>query len=99
MKAAIFALFAFVGFSSPCIATQNSLPAGGLLVAVDWQEPALLPPQFRNHCAIDRLSGRPYCANHCGTSYQFYYCSQASFGCCHLGRGYCDWNGHLRCAP
>jgi hypothetical protein len=25
------------------------------------------------------------------------YCSEASFGCCHVGRGYCDPSGLLRC--
>ena len=69
------------------------------LVAVDWQPPWSLPPRFRNHCRYDPLRGRSYCANHCGPDYQFYFCSQESFGCCHAGYGYCDWKGHLRCAP
>ena len=71
----------------------------GPIVRVDWQYPWQLPPHFRNHCAYERLTGRPYCSNHCGSDYQFLYCSDASFGCCHLGRGYCDWNGLLRCHP
>jgi len=74
-------------------------PASGLLVPADWQEPGGLPPQFRNHCGFDKTGGRPYCANHCGGDYQFFSCSEASFGCCHLGHGYCDWKGHLRCSP
>jgi hypothetical protein len=65
----------------------------------DWQVPRALPPRFRNHCAYDRFSGRPYCSDHCGFEYQFYYCSHRSFGCCRLGFGYCDWNGLLRCHP
>jgi hypothetical protein len=69
------------------------------VVRVDWQSPWSLPPRFRNHCRYDRVRGRPYCANHCGPDYQFYFCSQESFGCCHPGYGYCDWKGHLRCAP
>jgi hypothetical protein len=69
------------------------------LAAVDWQPPWLLPPRFRNHCRYDAARGRPYCANHCGPDYQFYFCSAESFGCCHPGYGYCDWKGHLRCAP
>ena len=44
-----------------------------------------LPPRFRNHCAIDTFSGRPYCSDHCGFEYQFYYCSHQSFGCCRIG--------------
>ncbi len=70
------------------------------LILVDWQDPAALPPQFRNHCMTDGgWWGRPYCSNHCGRGYQFYYCSSASFGCCTVGYGYCDDRGHLRCHP
>ena len=69
------------------------------IIRVDWQDPATLPPQFRNHCSIDSWSGRPYCADHCGLGYQFYYCTPESFGCCRVGFGYCDWHGHLRCHP
>jgi hypothetical protein len=70
-----------------------------LAVRVDWQYPPHLPPRFRNHCRYEYFTARPYCSDHCGSDYQFYYCSQASFGCCHLGRGYCDWSGLLRCHP
>jgi hypothetical protein len=73
--------------------------AGVPPVAVDWQGPRSLPPRFRNHCRYDPVRGRWYCANHCGPDYQFYFCSPESFGCCHPGYGYCDWKGHLRCAP
>lgn len=71
----------------------------GVMVPVDWQEPLQLPPRFRNHCAIEKFTGRPYCSDHCGADYQFYYCSPTSFGCCRLGRGYCAANALLRCAP
>jgi hypothetical protein len=67
--------------------------------AFDWQTPEQLPPVFRNHCTFENFTNRPYCSNHCGIDYQFYFCSPASFGCCHLGHGYCDWNGVLRCHP
>lgn len=69
------------------------------LVAVDWQDPATLPPRFRNHCEVQARSGRSYCADHCGRGYQFYYCSTVSFGCCAVGYGYCDRHDHLRCHP
>jgi hypothetical protein len=69
------------------------------IIQVDWQDPATLPPRFRNHCSIDSWSGRPYCADHCGLGFQFYYCTPESFGCCRVGFGYCDWHGHLRCHP
>jgi len=90
---------------SICIASVATCPAGGyselsgFLVRVDWQEPLQLPPRFRNHCTYENFTARPYCSDHCGIDYQFYYCSEASFGCCHLGRGYCDFNGLLRCHP
>ena len=61
------------------------------IVRIDWQYPWQLPPQFRNHCAFEVFTARPYCSNHCGSDYQFLYCSKASFGCCHVGRGY--WRG------
>ena len=64
----------------------------------DWgRNPSDLPPRFRTNCGIH--NGRFYCAYHCGTEYQFYYCSRASFGCCHIGDGYCDYRGYLRCRP
>jgi hypothetical protein len=77
----------------------NYTPAAAPLVRVDWQDPRSLPPHFQNHCSFDVIRGRWFCANHCGIDYQFYFCSPASFGCCHAGYGYCDWNGSLRCAP
>jgi len=69
------------------------------LILSDWQEPLDLPPRFRNHCSFDISRGRYYCSDHCGYDYQFYYCSKRSFGCCHIGLGYCDWDGLLRCRP
>lgn len=83
MKAVVFFILASV-------APAAALPG-------DWQTPEQLPPQFRNHCTFENFTHRPYCSNHCGIDYQFYFCSPASFGCCHLGHGYCDWNGILRC--
>ena len=74
-------------------------PQRTAVIRVDWQWPQWLPRRFRNHCAVDTFSGRPYCSDHCGLDYQFYLCSPASFGCCHIGSGYCDWNGLLRCHP
>ncbi len=69
------------------------------IIAIDWQDPAELPPQFRNHCTVAPWSGRPYCEDHCGRGYEIFYCTPASFGCCRVGHGYCDWHGHLRCSP
>ena len=69
------------------------------VIAVDWQDPTLLPAAFRNHCTIDRWTGRTICSNHCGSDYEFYFCTPASFGCCRVGYGYCDGHGDLRCHP
>ncbi len=72
---------------------------GAPVVRVDWQDPAALPPQFRNHCTVAPWSGRPYCEDHCGRGYEIFYCTPVSFGCCRVGHGYCDLHGHLRCSP
>jgi hypothetical protein len=65
----------------------------------EWQEPSSLPQRFRNHCRFDVAHGRSFCSNHCGSDYQFYYCTNKSFGCCHIGRGYCAGGGVLSCRP
>jgi hypothetical protein len=97
---AALALTSVVVAASLCVAAPAAGPlsAPGIIQA-DWQGPLSLPPRFRNHCAIDAASGRPYCSDHCGFEYQFYYCTQLSFGCCRIGFGYCDWRGQLRCNP
>jgi hypothetical protein len=93
-----FALVMSLMCSSPsCAGELNYTPVEAPLLRMDWQDPTILPPHFRNHCGFIR--GRWVCSNHCGIDYQFYFCSPASFGCCHTGYGYCDWNGSLRCAP
>jgi hypothetical protein len=79
--------------------TPRAADPNGLVVAMDWQGPQSLPRRFRNHCSYDSYSGRSYCSDHCGFDYQFYYCSRASFGCCRVGVGYCNWSGLLRCHP
>jgi hypothetical protein len=100
LKAFAIAVVSSLAWATVCLAgAANLSPESGLLVHVDWQYPPQLPPQFRNHCTYENFTGRPYCSNHCGIGYQFFYCSEASFGCCRLGHGYCDWNGFLRCAP
>lgn len=99
LAAFIFALMCASGSSRAAAGELNSTPARDSFIRADWQGPWSLPPRFRNHCSYDVNSGRVYCSNHCGIDYQFYYCSPASFGCCHPGYGYCNWKGHLRCAP
>jgi|SRR5579862_2096151 len=99
-KVIVLALCASIAWtSSGAAAGFATMPERAPLLRVDWQVPEQLPPQFRNHCTAENFTGRPYCSNHCGIDHQFFYCSQGSFGCCRLGHGYCDWDGHLRCAP
>ena len=91
---------AVVVWASACFAgAATDLPRGGATLRVDWQVPEYLPPRFRNHCTYENFTGRPYCSDHCGINSQFYFCSEISYGCCHLGHGYCDFNGYLRCHP
>ena len=106
MKAILFGWIAAIALaggaqagSLAVLLAQGRPATQASVIEVDWQDPATLPPQFRNHCRIDSWSGRPYCADHCGLGYQLYYCTPDSFGCCRVGFGYCDWHGHLRCHP
>jgi hypothetical protein len=99
-KAVVLALLVyFVAAPVGTAAAFEIRRAPGAAILVDWQYPESLPPRFRNHCSTEYFTGRPYCADHCGSDYQLFYCSEASFGCCHLGRGYCDFHGLLRCSP
>jgi hypothetical protein len=99
----LLATFAFASAlvaASLCAAAPATGPlSAASVVEADWQGRLSLPPRFRNHCVIDFFSGRPYCSNHCGIDYQFYYCTPRSFGCCRISFGYCDWHGQLRCHP
>jgi hypothetical protein len=99
-KTAVFiALTMLVAAPAAGAMPMHSLGGHAVVMRVDWQGPMQLPRRFRNHCSVENFTGRPYCSNHCGADYQFYYCSQASFGCCHLGHGYCSGNSQLRCTP
>jgi hypothetical protein len=55
-----------------------------------------LPRRHQNHCSF--VNGHYVCAGHCGADYQVYYCATSGSGCCHVGRGYCDAGGRLRCS-
>jgi hypothetical protein len=98
MKIWVLAILFCIASGAACLA-GGDVELGGFLVRADWQEPLQLPPRFRNHCALENFTGRPYCSDHCAVDYQFYYCSESSYGCCHLGHGYCDFHGLLRCHP
>ena len=99
MFAVALTLLLCAGWVTVCPAAQTIKPADVPIIQVDWQTPQSLPRRFRNHCARDAFSGRPYCSDHCGFDYQFFFCSRELFGCCRPGFGYCDWNGLLRCHP
>jgi len=106
MKTLLLGAIALAALLGPAAAGPLAPPArasvrldAAPMLQVDWQDPALLPRRFRNHCVADPRSGRTYCENHCGRGYEFYVCSPDSFGCCHVGYGYCDWHGELRCHP
>jgi hypothetical protein len=101
LAAALYVLFLATPAAHAAAISPSTSIASLLSFAIpaDWQDPWQLPRRFRNHCRYDYFTPRPYCSDHCGADYQFYYCSEASFGCCHLGRGYCDWRGFLRCYP
>src|SRR6516162_317109 len=98
VKILLFAVLTCIVWVSTCLAGERSYsPANGLLIRVGWQESWFLPRRFRNHCSFDVTRARYYCSNHCGSDYEFYYCSKKSFGCCHIGVGYCERDGLLRC--
>jgi len=99
-KRAAAALFAVGLALGPGISSSGAgepiySPVRGLLTY--GHEPNDLPPRFRTNCSIQ--NGRFYCAYRCGSGYEFFYCSAASFGCCHVADGYCDYHGFLRCRP
>lgn len=54
-----------------------------------------LPVLHQNHCGT--VNGHFVCADHCGVDYQVYFCPATASGCCHVGYGYCDAGGQLRC--
>ena len=62
-----------------------------------WAAMPLLPRRLQNHCGD--YNGHFICADHCGVDYQVYYCPATASGCCHIGLGYCDGAGRLRCSP
>jgi hypothetical protein len=62
-----------------------------------WAALPALPRRLQNHCGY--YNGHFICADHCGADYQVYYCPATASGCCHIGLGYCDVGGRLRCSP
>jgi hypothetical protein len=98
MKPVLLAILAMVALACECDAANLLYsPPDSPAIFAGWQDPAVLPPRYRNHCGT--IDGRYTCANHCGSGYEFYYCSAAAFGCCRSGFGYCDGQGRVRCGP
>lgn len=81
--------------SGPMSLAPPPQEAGVVQFTYSWQALPLLPKRFQNHCGFWR--GNFICADHCGPTYQLYYCSPVAFGCCHNGQGYCGGDGGLRC--
>jgi hypothetical protein len=88
-----------------CLASSSASSAdeaigrgtAGSLVFAGWHQSSRYAHRLPNHCSYDPTHGYYYCSNHCGADYEFYFCSPRSFGCCHIGVGYCDYLGYLRC--
>ena len=100
VKTAQIALLTCIAWASACCAAEPGYsPVHRRFVHSERQGPWDLPRRFRNHCSFDVTYAIYYCSDHCGVDYQIYYCSKRSFGCCHIGHGYCDWNALLRCRP
>ena len=100
IKSALLAGLVAILWTTVCPAGEPDYTAAiRPLIYFDPGDPAFLPRRFRNRCSFDVTYGRYYCSNRCGSDYQFYYCSRWSFGCCHIGVGYCDAAGLLRCRP
>jgi len=62
-----------------------------------WFAMPPLPRRLQHNCGYH--NGNLVCSDNCGVDYQKYFCSPTAMGCCHIGLGYCDGAGHLRCSP
>ena len=76
--------------------TERYRPPAIAQFSFTWAMLPLLPRRYQNHCGYH--DGHFVCADHCGVDYQIYACSRTATGCCHIGQGYCDDNGRLRCS-
>ena len=101
MKTLIWVAASFVAAAATCAASDKPAerqhsPAVEQF-SYSWVAMPLLPRRLQNHCGY--YNGRFICADHCGADYQVYYCPTTASGCCHVGLGYCDGAGRLRCSP
>ena len=101
MKTLAWGAALFAAMMATCAATERQVerrysPAVEQFT-YSWVAMPLLPRRHQNHCGY--YHGHFICADHCGLDYQVYYCSREATGCCHIGHGYCDGAGNLRCSP
>jgi hypothetical protein len=94
--AALLVAMATPGTASEQQAERHPAPAAGQFSYGRMAMP-LLPHRHQSHCGF--YNGHFICADHCGVEYQIYSCSRTATGCCHVGQGYCDSAGLLRCSP
>jgi len=90
----------FIAMAATCMASERverGYPPAVVQFSYSWVAMPLLPRRYQNHCGY--YNGHFTCADHCGADYQIYYCSESATGCCHVGQGYCDAVGRLRCSP
>ena len=99
MKTLIWLPALLATLATTCMAAERleRRPRAVEQFSYNWAAMPLLPRRYVNHCGYH--NGRLTCADHCGADYQIYYCSKTATGCCHVGQGYCDRTGRLRCSP
>jgi hypothetical protein len=101
MKTLIWVAALLVATVTICMAaekrTERHRPPAVEQSSSSWAAIPLLGRRHQNHCGY--RNGHFICADHCGVDYQIYSCSKTATGCCHIGQGYCDGTGKLRCSP
>jgi hypothetical protein len=101
MKTLMWVVAPFVAVATTCAAADRPAePPYAPAVTQFSYSPFAMPPlprRHQNHCGY--YNGHFVCADHCGADYQVYSCPSNATGCCHVGLGYCDAAGNLRCSP
>lgn len=101
MKFPFLATVALVATTSVCFAQERHPDRLHSSVVEQftygWGPMPPLPRRLQNNCHF--FNGTLVCSDNCGMDYQKYFCSPKATGCCHIGLGYCDGEGHLRCSP
>ena len=100
MKTLTWVAALLIAVATTCTASERAerrQPPAVEQFSYNWVAMPLLPRRYQNHCGY--YNGHLTCADHCGADYQIYSCSETATGCCHIGQGYCDRAGRLRCSP